>query len=273
MFNNISLQAKGLVTLANKKQNISSSDTKVVVITSGKGGVGKSTITANIAYLLSQKGKKVAVLDADIGLANLQVLFDIRPKYTFFDYIDGKCQFDDILLQTGYKNITLIAGKSGYQYTKNSNSMLFSSIVHNIISLDKYDILLIDTGAGLSEHVQEFLELSNNIVAVTTTDPSALTDVYALMKMLSLKKEKLMLCFNHTSKYDTGEAITKSLINLAIKNQLNRKFMVQYLGNISQMKSISITGRLRKLFAKELKKEVASKELNMVINNLIEEVR
>jgi flagellar biosynthesis protein FlhG len=272
LFNNISLQAKGLVSLASKKQ-CNLSNTKVVVITSGKGGVGKSTITANTAYLLSLKGKKVAVLDADIGLANLQVLFDIRPKYTFFDYIDGQCAFDDILLKTSYKNVTLIAGKSGYQYTKNSNSMLFTNIIYEITSSKKYDILLIDTGAGLSEHVQEFLDISDNIVAVTTTDPSALTDVYALMKMLSLKKEKLMLCFNHTSKYDTGKIITKSLINLAIKNRLNSKFMVQYLGNISQMQSISITGRLRKLFAKELKKELAYKELDMVINNLIKQVR
>jgi flagellar biosynthesis protein FlhG len=265
------LQAKGLVSLATKKRI--KSNTKVVVITSGKGGVGKSTITANMAYVLGQKGKRIAVLDADIGLANLQVLFDIRPKYTFFDYIEGYCKFNDILLKTSYKGVTLIAGKSGYQFTRNSSSMLFTSVVEEVISSNKYDILLIDTGAGLSEHVQEFIDISDNIMAVTTTDPSALTDVYALMKMLSLKKDKLMLCFNYTSKYDTGQAITKSLIKLAIKNQLNRKFMVQYLGNISQMQSISITGRLRKLFAKELNKELASKELEMIINNLIEEVR
>ena len=271
MFNNISLQAHGLVSLAN--ENHKKSNTKVVVITSGKGGVGKSTITANIAYLLSKKGKKVAVLDADIGLANLQVLFDIKPKYTIFDYIDGRCTIEKILLATDYKNITLIAGKSGYQYAQNSNNMLFSNIVEKIKALNKYDILLIDTGAGINEHVQEFVNLSDNIIAVTTTDPSALTDVYALIKMLSTKKDKLMLCFNYTSKYSTGEAITKSLINLAVKNQLNSKFMVQYLGNISQMQSISITGRLRKLFTKELSEETPSKELGKIIDKLTHEVR
>jgi len=271
LFNQISTQANKLVSLTNRR--FSNSSTKVIVVTSGKGGVGKSTITANIAYLLSLKGKKVAVLDADIGLANLQVLFDIKPKFTFFDYIEGNCFFDDILLSTAYKNVTLIAGKSGYQYTKSNNSMLFTRVVDEIIASNKFDIVLVDTGAGLNEHVQEFMEISDNILAITTTDPSALTDVYALLKMLSLKKDKLMLCFNHTSKYDTGNTITKSLKNLAIKNKLNRKFMVQYLGNVSEMRGISITGRLRKLFAKELNKEIASKELNLVINNLMEQIR
>ena len=231
MFNQVSLQAKGLVSLAQSNHN--RSNTKVVVITSGKGGVGKSTITANVAYILAQKGKKVAVLDADIGLANMQILFDTKPKYTLFDYIDGKCGLDDIFTKTNYSNITLIAGKSGYQYTSSTNNMLFTDVVEKIIDRSIYDFLLIDTGAGLNEQVQEFLNLSDNIIAVTTTDPSALTDLYALMKMLSIKKEKLMVCFNYTAKYSTGESITKSLVNLAAKNQLNRKFMVQYLGNIS----------------------------------------
>lgn len=270
MFNKISEQANKLVAITKKHNR--NSKTKVVVVTSGKGGVGKSTLTSNIAYLLSRQGKNVVVLDADIGLANQQVLFDIKPKKTFFDYLDGECELEDIFLDTGYNGITLIAGKSGYQYGQLNNSMMFSRVVDDILELNKYDILLIDTGAGINEHVQEFLNLTDNILAVTTTDPSALTDVYALLKMISLKKEKLMLCFNYTSKYEIGETITKSITNLALKNKLNRKFMVQYMGNISEMKSIAITGRLRKLFAKELKQEVASQELRMVVENLVKQI-
>jgi len=271
LFNKISTQANKLVSLTNRIH--STSKTKIVVVTSGKGGVGKSTITANIAYLLSQKKKKIAILDADIGLANLQILFNLKPKYTFFDYLEGKCKLEQTLLKTSYHNITLIAGKSGYQYSKIKNSMHFSRIVDDIVALDKYDILLVDTGAGLNEQVQEFLELSDNILAVTTTDPSALTDVYALMKMISLRKSDLMLCFNFTSKYEIGNTITKSLKNLAIKNNLNRKFMIEYMGNISQMNSIPTTGRLRKLFTKELSTEVASKELGLVVENLLKKIK
>ena len=270
MFDKISEQANKLVAIT--KRHHQNSKTKVLVITSGKGGVGKSTLTSNIAYLLSRQGKNVAVLDADIGLANQQVLFDIKPQKTFFDYLEGECDLEDIFLETSYSGVTLIAGKSGYQYGKLNNSMMFSRVVDDILELNRYDILLIDTGAGINEHVQEFLNLTDNILAVTTTDPSALTDVYALLKMISLKKEKLMLCFNYTSKYEIGETITKSITNLALKNKLNRKFMVQYMGNISEMKSIAITGRLRKLFAKELKQEVASQELRMVVDNLVKQI-
>ena len=270
MFDNISTQANKLLSLTKKHHQ--SSKTKVVVITSGKGGVGKSTITANSAYLLSKLGKKVAVLDADIGLANLQVIFDIKPQKTFFDYIEGDCNLNDILLETKYNNITLIAGKSGFQYSKLNNSMLFSRVVNEIVILDKFDILLIDTGAGINEHVQEFLELTDHILAITTTDPSALTDVYSLLKMISLKKNKLMLCFNNTSRYETGETITKSITNLAIKNKLNRNFMVQYLGNVSQMKSVAITSWLRKLFAKELNQDFVTIELQRVVDKLIVEI-
>jgi len=121
----------------------STSKTKTVVVTSGKGGVGKSTLTSNIAYLLSQKKKKIAVLDADIGLSNLQVIFNLKPKKTFFDYLEGECQIDDILLTTSYHNITLIAGKSGYEYSNIKNSMHFSRLVEDIVALNKYDVLLI----------------------------------------------------------------------------------------------------------------------------------
>lgn len=269
MFEGISEQANKLVSLTQNHQ-INNSKTKVVTISSGKGGVGKSTLTSNMAYILAQQGKKVAIFDADMGLANLQVIFDIKPLYSLYDYLDGNCELEEILTDTGYKNITLVAGKSGYQYAGTHSNMLFTSLIAKLVNLDKFDILLIDTGAGLHGNVQEFLAVTDNIVAVTTTDPSALTDVYALLKMISEKKQKLFLCFNYTSKYETGQTITKSLKNLALKNKLNRKFMVQYIGNVSEEKGITISGRLRKLFSKELKNEKATSELRIVVDNLLE---
>jgi flagellar biosynthesis protein FlhG len=272
MFNSISTQAKNLVNLATKsKQN---SKTKVVTITSGKGGVGKSTFTANIAYLLGDLGYKVAVLDADIGLANLQVLFNIKPERTFFDYIEGKIEnIEDVFTQTEYNNITLIAGKSGYEYSSKASSFVFTQIVESILELDKFDILLIDTGAGLNEYVKEFLDISPNILAVTTTDPSALTDVYALMKMVSTYKESLLLVFNHTKNYQTGSTITESIKNLAQKNRLNSNFMLKYIGSVSMSQNIATTGRLRKLFSKEFGDDQTTLELRLVVDNLLNNLR
>lgn len=273
MLNTISTQANKLINLTKNRNNINNSKTKLLTITSGKGGVGKSTFTANIAFLFAKKGFKVAVIDADIGLANMQVLFDLKPQYTLFDYIDGKSELRDVCLNTQYKNITLIAGKSGYQYSKHSNSFVFARIVQDVIASEMFDIVLVDTGAGLNEYVKEFLSISSNILALTTTDPSALTDVYALMKMLSKDKSSLMLCFNHTKNYKIGESITFSLQNLAAKNRLNSNFMVKYLGNVSSSKSVSTTGRLRKLFVNEFNDQNVTKELELIVDSLLNNIK
>ena len=271
MFDTISSQASKLINLTNGvKKNYSK--TKLITITSGKGGVGKSTFTANMAFLLSRRGFNVAVLDADIGLANMQVLFDIKPQNTLFEYIDGTKTLDEVITKTTYPNVHLVAGRSGYQYGTNKNTFVFSRIVKDIISLSKFDILLVDTGAGLNEYVKEFLSISDNILAITTTDPSALTDVYSLMKMLSVDKNKLMLSFNHTRTYQIGETIANSLVNLGKKNRLNKDFMVEYIGNVSTSANISTTGRLRKLFANEFSSDETTKQLHLIIDQLLKNI-
>ncbi|MFW3354232.1 P-loop NTPase [Aliarcobacter butzleri] len=267
-------QASKLIDItSNIKKNIQNSRTKLLTITSGKGGVGKSTFTANIAFLLAQKDLKIAVLDADIGLANMQVLFDIKPQYTLFEYINGQKNLSEIILQTKYKNISLIAGKSGYQYASGTNSFVFTRLVNDIISLNQFDILIVDTGAGLNDYVKEFLSISENILAITTTDPSALTDVYSLLKMLAIDKDSLMLCFNHTKSYHAGETITNSLVNLAKKNRLKEDFMIKYLGSITSSENISITGRLRKLFVSEFPMSEITVQMQRIVEKILINIR
>ena len=202
----------------------------------------------------------------------MQVLFNLKPENTLFEYIEGIKTLDEVITKTVYENVYLIAGKSGYQYATNTNSFIFSRIVKDIISLNQFDILLIDTGAGLNDYVREFLSISDNILAVTTTDPSALTDVYSLMKMLSFNKNKLMICFNHTRNYQIGETIANSLMNLGKKNSLNEHFMVEYIGNVSSSANISTTGRLRKLFANEFSSDETTKQLQMIIDKLLKNI-
>lgn len=267
-------QASKLIDItSNIKKNIQNSRTKLLTITSGKGGVGKSTFTANIAFLLAQKDLKIAVLDADIGLANMQVLFDIKPQYTLFEYINGQKNLSEVILQTKYKNISLIAGKSGYQYASGTNSFVFTRLVNDIISLNQFDILIVDTGAGLNGYVKEFLSISENILAITTTDPSALTDVYSLLKMLAIDKDSLMLCFNHTKSYHAGETITNSLVNLAKKNRLKEDFMIKYLGSIASSENISITGRLRKLFVSEFPMGEITIQMQRIVEKILINIR
>ena len=108
MFDTISSQASKLIKLTNARVKQNYSKTKLVTITSGKGGVGKSTFTANMAFLLSKRGFKIAVLDADIGLANMQVLFDIKPHNTLFEYIDGTKTLEEVITKTIYPNVNFL---------------------------------------------------------------------------------------------------------------------------------------------------------------------
>ncbi|MFA7083301.1 MAG: AAA family ATPase [Arcobacteraceae bacterium] len=273
MFNSISAQASKLVNLTQKKNNIKKNyKTKLLTITSGKGGVGKSTFTANIAYLLTLRGHKVAVIDADVGLANMQVLLNVRPEYTIFDYIEAKASLEDIILDTPYRNLFLLAGKSGYQYSSHSNSFVLSRVVEDTLNLDIFDYVIVDTGAGLNDYVKEFLKISDNILALTTTDPSALTDVYALMKMLSKDKNSLMLCFNHTKTHKIGDTISNSLENLARKNRLNSNFMLKYIGNVSTSQTVSTTSRLRKLFTCEFPNDTVTLEMKTITDALLKNI-
>jgi flagellar biosynthesis protein FlhG len=270
MFSQISTQASKLINLTKKHNN--NSKTKIIAITSGKGGVGKSTFTANLSYVFSQLNKKILVIDADIGLANMQILFDMKPQYTINDYLEHNIDINKILLQTQYKNISLVAGKSGHNYLLSNSQNQFSRVINEIKSMEKYDYIFIDTGAGLNKQVQEFLDISDEIIAVTTTDPSALTDVYALIKMLSLSKKRIFMVFNHTKTFKIGQTITQSLINLASKNKLNKNFMVKYIGNVMVDLNIATTGRLRKLYSKELSYSNCAEALQLISNNLIKEI-
>lgn len=265
MQNIITSQAKELINLTKIKKT--NSKTKIVAITSGKGGVGKSTFTANISYLLS-KNKKIVIFDADIGLSNMHILLDIKPKYTLYDYLHNRSSLEDIILKTKYDNVMLVAGKSGHQYSLENISNQFQSLLIDIQKLDYYDYIYVDTGAGINTQVQEFLNVADEIIAITTPDPSALTDVYALIKMISQTKKRLFIIFNQTHNYKIGETINNSLVSLANKNRLNKNFMVKYVGNVTFDSSIVTTNRLKKLYVKELNDSISTKQMNVIVDKL-----
>lgn len=272
MFDQIASQAHKLINLTKTKNNFKSK-TKVIAITSGKGGVGKSTFCANLSYVLSLKNKKVIVVDADIGLANMQILFDIKPNKTLNDYINNIASLKEIIINTKYDNISLIAGKSGHNHLLDNASYTFTKVIDELKTLNNYDYIIVDTGAGLNKYVQEFLDVSDEIIAITTTDPSAITDVYALIKMISATKKRLFLVFNQTKNFEIGQTITQSLINLANKNSLNKNFMVKYIGNIVADLNIATTSRLRKLYVKELSYTKPAQNLHVLVDNLIKEIK
>lgn len=163
---------------------------RVITITSGKGGVGKTNITINLALALSKMGLKVVILDADFGLANIDVLFGIIPKYTLLDLIhDEKTIFE--VLTDGPDNIKFLSGGSGVEELVRLDRKKLRKFVSSIGMLDKlFDVILIDTGAGLSQNVMSFIMAADEVLLITTPEPTSITDAYALVKMVSRRDRK-----------------------------------------------------------------------------------
>lgn len=159
--------------------------TRVVSFTSGKGGVGKTHTVVNTAISLAAQGHSVLILDADLGLANVDVLLGVQPKATLHEVLKGKCSLDDILIEAP-GGITIIPAASGveeFQSLGSGEKLLLMSEVERIAH--RYDFLLIDTPAGIGSDVMYFNTAAAEIVCVITGEPTSLTDSYALIKVLS----------------------------------------------------------------------------------------
>ncbi len=159
--------------------------TRVYSITSGKGGVGKTAVTANTAVALSKMGKKVLILDADLGLANIDVVFGLAPKYNLNHFFAGEQELSAILVE-GPSGVKILPAGSGVQNFTRLDSLQKQRLLDGLdLMHNDFDFVLIDTEAGISENVTYFNTAAQEILVVTTPDPTAITDAYALMKLLS----------------------------------------------------------------------------------------
>jgi len=158
---------------------------RVIAVTSGKGGVGKTNVSVNIAMALSNAGKRVTIMDADLGLGNIDVLLGLHPEHNLNHVIEGEQQLDDVIV-SGPGNISIIPAASGVQnmaeLTPTQHAGLiraFSDMTHNL------DVLLIDTAAGIADSVISFSRAAQEVVVVVNDEPTSITDAYALIKVLN----------------------------------------------------------------------------------------
>ncbi|MGI6778775.1 MAG: MinD/ParA family protein [Acetivibrionales bacterium] len=179
------LKSRQIEYYDNRYRSLNKASTKVITVTSGKGGVGKTNITINLAISLSEMGYRVIILDADFGLANIDVLLGVSPQYTLVDVIRNKKNIIEVLTN-GPNNIKFVSGGSGVEELVRLDRVQVERFINNIALLDKIaDIVIIDTGAGLSESVMSFVASADEVVLVTTPEPTSITDAYALVKMVS----------------------------------------------------------------------------------------
>ena len=234
--------------------------TRFIAITSGKGGVGKTTITANLGYALYKLGFKVALLDADIGLANLDVILRVNSSKNLYNVLKNECSLKDIIVEIE-KDFILIPGKSGNEILDFADEVIFSSRFFNELDiLNDYDFFLIDTGAGIDKKVQIWLEASDDAIIVTVPEPAAITDAYAMIKVVSEKKDLVFMLLNEVSNEKEAINIFSKIKNVA-KANLSKEFRLQIIGYIQKSKTISNSSIKRTLFVKEDPYSSASKQI------------
>jgi len=195
---------------------------RVISVTSGKGGVGKTTLTVNLAVAFAQMGKRVAIFDADLGLANVHILLGIKPKYNMRHVIEDNFKLDEIISE-GPLGIKLISGGQGVREMANLGQEQRRLMLRQIDRMEKeVDILLVDTGAGISENVLRFAAFADEVIVVTTPNLAAAADGYSIIKIL-LEMEpnsKIGLIANQVqSMYHSKNVYNR--INAAVQKHLN----------------------------------------------------
>ena len=158
---------------------------KVIAVSGGKGGVGKTNVSLNTAISLAKLGKRVLVLDADLGLANVDVMLGLRVQRNLSHVLSGECELDDIIIQ-GPAGINIIPATSGTQSMVDLTPSEHAGLIRAFSDMQtKFDILIVDTAAGISDMVLSFCRASQDVLLVVCDEPTSITDCYALMKLLS----------------------------------------------------------------------------------------
>lgn len=228
-------QAQNLRNIIKLQNQKAVSNARVIAVTSGKGGVGKSNISINIALQYRRRGKKVIILDADFGLANIEVMFGVIPKHNLGDLLFKGKEVKDIITQ-GPEGVGFISGGSGIAQLVNLDDNQIKRLVGKLSELDGMaDVIIIDTGAGISSAVMEFLLASPEIILVTLPELTSIADSYALLKALSRNSEfhannnKIMLVANRVHSRSEGRNLYEKLSAVVSKFL---KIDIEYLGMV-----------------------------------------
>ncbi|GHV83875.1 site-determining protein [Spirochaetia bacterium] len=204
--------------------------TRIITVASGKGGVGKTNMSVNMALAYARLGKKVIVMDADLGLANVNVMLKMIPKWNLFHVIRKQKTMKEIIVETEY-GISIVAGVSGFSKIANLTDEERQSFIDELNTLSSADIIIIDTSAGVSSNVIDFIAAADDAVIITTPEPTAITDAYGIVKIIATEIDSLdmglKLVVNRVHNVADAKRVADRMINIAAQF-LNVK--LDYLG-------------------------------------------
>ncbi len=218
------------VSFKKNEQNKKNHNTRIIAITSGKGGVGKTNFAVNMAIAYAQLGKKVILIDGDLGMANVNVLLNIVPAYNMMHVINKKKTMKEIVMDTEF-GIKFIAGANGFSKIANLSVDELDYFAQQFSSLGNADIIIIDTGAGIANNVLQFVAAADEVFVLTTPEPTAITDAYGMIKIITTeiveRTVDIKLIINRVHSADEGKRISERMINI-VGQFLGYK--VDYLG-------------------------------------------
>lgn len=242
--------------------------TRIITVTSGKGGVGKTNLSANLAVQLSMQGRRACIFDADLGLANINILFGLYPEKTIEDVITGATTLSHIAIKNQH-GIDIIPGSSGVESIANCEAPQIERLIASFAALPTYDFLFFDTAAGVSRMVVSFCLAAGEIILVVTPEPTSLTDSYALLKILCANglKSPVRVVINHCK--DT----TAARQTYARFRDVTKKYLpvdLQPLGFIVEDPKISFAVKRQQPFIHLYPDALASKCIKAIANNLVQ---
>jgi flagellar biosynthesis protein FlhG len=259
-------QAQKLRQMIKKEPN-NLNKTRIITVTSGKGGVGKSNVVVNLAILLQKFGKRVMIFDADIGMSNDDVLMGFLPKYNIFDIIFNNKSIEDVMI-TGPYGVKLLPGGSGLSKMGDLSKEDIEKIVIELEKVNDLDFIIMDTGAGINRSVLGFIASCEELVVLTTPEPTALTDAYCLLKAVNhfnLKTEAKVI-INRVNDEKEGE-LTYNKFNKAVSSFL--RINLEYLGAVYEDKKLIQAVKAQQPLVVVYPNCDAAKNLEHIANNIL----
>jgi flagellar biosynthesis protein FlhG len=241
--------------------------TRTMSVTSGKGGVGKTTIVANLATMLARQGNNVLILDGDLGMANVDIMFGARVKHTVRDVLNGSQSINDVITQIDPK-IWLLPGGSGFHDLQNLGEMQKGSILTQLSTItQRFDYMIIDTAPGIDTNVMYFNTSAQEIYVVVTPDPSSFTDAYALIKVLHTYygEKRFSIIANQVRDEQEGLSVFQRL------SDVSQKFLfvsLDYLGCIPTDVGVRRATKSQQQFVKTNPEIPASLAMKKIVERL-----